>query len=216
MLCGIKSVIQNSSVLCCWLPPQRYKTNRREEKTEVKRRQKRRDSRREEKTEEKREKVSERGRMGPGLPRRWLQQGLLTLVSRSRIPRVPDSGIDTGGTCGPGLARVYWVPEDPRFFRSRNLDASTPLLEERAWTHVQWVGQCSPITEGKTLQSAPLMASATPGNMIQIPKVPGTGEGNSLICPLGHRDDGNGGFSESTGLYIGRPVLHCPNRFTSA
>ena len=77
--------------------------------------EKRREGRREERREktEGRECVSE-GRMGPGLPRHWLrnQRGLLTPVPRSRIPRLPDSGIDNGGTCGPGLARVSWVPED--------------------------------------------------------------------------------------------------------
>ena len=90
--------------------------------------------------------------MGPGLPRRWLrnQRGLLTPVPRSRIPRVPDSGIDTGGTCGPGLARVSWVPEDPQVLGGYNINASTPLLEGRAWTHEQRVGQCSLITERKT------------------------------------------------------------------
>ena len=71
--------------------------------TEEKRRLKRR--------EDSREGTSE-GTDGPGLRRRWLrnQRGLLTLLPRSRIPRVPDSGIDTGRTCGPGLARVSWVP----------------------------------------------------------------------------------------------------------
>ena len=84
----------------------------------MKRRQKRREGRSEEKAEEKtEEKVSVRGRMVPELPRRWLrkQWGLLTPVPQSRRPRVPDSGIDTGETGGPSLARVSWVPEDPRF-----------------------------------------------------------------------------------------------------
>ena len=102
----------------------------------MKRRQKRREGRREEKAEEKRReekkevKVSARGQMGPKLPRHGLrnQRGLLTPVPRSRRPRVPDSGIDTGKTGGPSLTKVSWVPEDPRFVGGRNVDTSTPFL----------------------------------------------------------------------------------------
>ena len=63
------------------------------------------------------------------------------------------------------------------------MDASTPLIEGRALAHEQWVGQCSPTTEGKTLQSAPRLASATPGGMVQVSKVPGTGRVNNSIFP---------------------------------
>ena len=141
---------------------------------------------------------------------------LFTPVPRSRIPRVPDSGIDTGGTCGPGLARVSWVPEDPRFLGSHNVDASTPLLEGRAWTHEQRVSQCSPITEGKTLQSAPRMASATPGGVMQVPEVPGTGRGNSLISPRITAAMGMvGSPNQPDSALDGRPVLRRPYQFTN-
>ena len=164
-------------MLCCWLPPPPLQlvpvtrietflpaaqrgggggeTDRKEEKGEVKGRQWRREDRREEKAEKK----------------------------RSQMRRDRRSQRDTGGTCGPSLVRVSWVPEDRWFLGSRKVDASTPLIEGRAWAHEQWVGQCSPTTEGKTLQSAPRLASATPGGVVQVSKVPGTGRVNNSIFP---------------------------------
>ena len=99
-------------MLCCWLPPPPLQlvpvtriekkfacgtrgggggeTDGREEKGEVKRRQKRREDRREQKAEKK----------------------------RSQMRRERRSQRDTGGTCGPSLVRVSWVPEDPWFMEA--------------------------------------------------------------------------------------------------
>ena len=63
------------------------------------------------------------------------------------------------------------------------MDASTPLLDGWAWAHEQQVGECSLITEGKTLQLAPRVASATPGGVVQVPKASGTDRRNDSIFP---------------------------------
>ena len=154
--------------------------------------------------------------MGPELPRHWLrnQWGWLTSVPRSRRPRVPDSGIDTGETGGPSLVRVSWVLEDPRFLGGRNVYASTPLLEGRAWAHEQRVGQCSPMTEGKMLQTAPRVASATLGCVVQFPKASGTGRGNYSISPR-VTTTMEKGVSPTQPALDGRPALRHPHRFTN-
>ena len=82
------------------------------------------------------------GRMGSRLPQRrsnaGTQRGLSTPAPRSqdhRLQKVRDSGIDTGGTYGPGLTRASWVPEDRRFLGSRGVDASTPMPRGKDWAH---------------------------------------------------------------------------------
>ena len=94
------------------------------------------------------------------------------------------------------------------------MDASTPLLEGRAWAHEQRVGQCSPIMEGRTLQSAPRVASATPGGVVQVPKVSGTGRKNDSIFPRVAATMEKGVSPTQPDLALdGRPALCCPHRF---
>ena len=73
-----------------------------------------------------------------------------------------------------------------------------PLLEGRAWTHEQRV------------------ASATPGFVMLVSKVPGMGRGNSSISPRVTTTMGMMVSPNQPDLALdGRPVLCCPNRFTN-
>ena len=132
--------------------------------------------------------VGPSGQRGPECPQRRStgQREWSTPAPRNqdrRLPEVKDSGIDTGGTYGPGMTRVSWVPEDRQFLRSRGVDASTPMPGGKDSTHERRVGQCSPIMEGQPSRSSPHVVSVNPGGVELLPTVPGKVVRDSLVSP---------------------------------